>query len=178
LSIIGVQQIDRIVEVVEETLKGNCVRILGQKKEGRIKLGGSALSLADTHQVKKRTKSLTELFNSYLPYENRIGHVYDVLVTEISHDKQYYVAHNKFYEQILVPKLSDLMGKWARVKIVSYCKHSMTGEIVSYNKTSRLKSIIQHFFKEIKNYQQFLVIFFILSLIIFKLMMMLSTTIG
>ena len=45
LSIIGVQQIDRIVEVVEETLKGNCVRILGQKKEGKVKLGGASLTL-------------------------------------------------------------------------------------------------------------------------------------
>ena len=39
------QQIDRIVEVVEETLKGNCVRILGQKKEGKVKLGGASLAL-------------------------------------------------------------------------------------------------------------------------------------
>ena len=32
LSVIGVQQIDRVVEVVEETLKGNQVRLFGQKK--------------------------------------------------------------------------------------------------------------------------------------------------
>lgn len=45
LSIIGVQQIDRVVEVVEETLKGNSVRLLGQKKENGKKIGGSSLSL-------------------------------------------------------------------------------------------------------------------------------------
>ena len=33
------QQIDRVVEVVEETLKGNVVRFLGQRKEGRRKTG-------------------------------------------------------------------------------------------------------------------------------------------
>ena len=32
LSVVGVQQIDRVVEVVEETLKGNQVRLFGQKK--------------------------------------------------------------------------------------------------------------------------------------------------
>jgi len=45
LSIIGVQQIDRVVEVVEETLKGHTVRILGKKKEGKKKLGGARLDL-------------------------------------------------------------------------------------------------------------------------------------
>ena len=32
ISIIGVQQIDRIVEVVEQTLKGNRVRLFGAKR--------------------------------------------------------------------------------------------------------------------------------------------------
>uniref|UniRef100_F6TJ71 tRNA-t(6)A37 methylthiotransferase n=1 Tax=Ciona intestinalis TaxID=7719 RepID=F6TJ71_CIOIN len=45
LSIIGVQQIDRVVEVVEETLKGNTVRLLKQKKENGRKIGGASLDL-------------------------------------------------------------------------------------------------------------------------------------
>ncbi|XP_075225849.1 threonylcarbamoyladenosine tRNA methylthiotransferase [Lycorma delicatula] len=45
LSIIGVQQIDRVVEVVEETLKGHSVRLLGQKKSGGRKMGGASLTL-------------------------------------------------------------------------------------------------------------------------------------
>jgi threonylcarbamoyladenosine tRNA methylthiotransferase CDKAL1 len=45
LSVIGVQQIDRCVEVVEETLKGNIVRLLGVKKEGKRKTGGSSLDM-------------------------------------------------------------------------------------------------------------------------------------
>lgn len=46
LSLLGVQQIDRIVEVVEETLKGNSVRLLGQKKSAeKRKLGGASLDL-------------------------------------------------------------------------------------------------------------------------------------
>ena len=45
LSVIGVQQIDRIVEVVEETLKGNSVRLFGKKKKDNKKYGGASLSL-------------------------------------------------------------------------------------------------------------------------------------
>lgn len=45
ISIVGVQQIDRVVEVMEETLKGNTVRLLGNKKDGKKKLGGASLSL-------------------------------------------------------------------------------------------------------------------------------------
>uniref|UniRef100_G1MHS0 tRNA-t(6)A37 methylthiotransferase n=1 Tax=Ailuropoda melanoleuca TaxID=9646 RepID=G1MHS0_AILME len=45
LSIIGVQQIDRVVEVVEETIKGHSVRLLGQKKNNGKRLGGARLDL-------------------------------------------------------------------------------------------------------------------------------------
>ena len=39
------QQIDRIVEVVEETFKGNSVRLFGKKKKNGKKYGGASLSL-------------------------------------------------------------------------------------------------------------------------------------
>ncbi|CAF99985.1 unnamed protein product [Tetraodon nigroviridis] len=61
LSIIGVQQIDRVVEVVDEAIKdqrartrhttyetcdaGHSVRLLGQKKDGGRRLGGARLDL-------------------------------------------------------------------------------------------------------------------------------------
>lgn len=45
LSVVGVQQIDRVVEVVEETFKGHSVRLFGQKKEGGKKSGGASLHL-------------------------------------------------------------------------------------------------------------------------------------
>nr|KAG5698331.1 hypothetical protein BaRGS_010917 [Batillaria attramentaria] len=45
LSVVGVQQIDRVVEVVEETLKGHTVRLFGQKKQSGKKTGGAALNL-------------------------------------------------------------------------------------------------------------------------------------
>ncbi|KAL7749662.1 Threonylcarbamoyladenosine tRNA methylthiotransferase [Sorochytrium milnesiophthora] len=47
LSVVGVQQIDRVVEVVEEALKGHTVRLLETKKDAdtRKKSGGARLNL-------------------------------------------------------------------------------------------------------------------------------------
>ena len=44
LSTVGVQQIDRVVEVVEETLKGNTVKIMGPKvRDPKIYIGAGNL---------------------------------------------------------------------------------------------------------------------------------------
>lgn len=80
--------------------------------------------------VKTRTKRLTDLFNSYEPYKDRVGCEYTALVTDISHDKKFYVGHNKYYEQILLPMEENLLGKSVRVRIVSVTKFSMQGEIL------------------------------------------------
>lgn len=45
LSVVGVQQIDRVVEVVEETLKGNRVQLMKPKKFAGKRLAGPSLSL-------------------------------------------------------------------------------------------------------------------------------------
>lgn len=84
----------------------------------------------DTVEVKRRTKELSAFFATYLPYQDRVGKVYRVLVTETSHDGNYYVGHNEKYEQVLVPKREELMGKMFEVKIVSTCKFSMTGQLL------------------------------------------------
>ncbi|CAK9812992.1 Threonylcarbamoyladenosine tRNA methylthiotransferase [Anthophora plagiata] len=81
-----------------------------------------------TQEVKKRTKRLSEYFQSYSPYNGRIGLVQDVLVTEVSHDKNHYVGHNKSYEQVLVPLKEEYLGKMIKVKIVETSKYSMKGE--------------------------------------------------
>lgn len=86
------------------------------------------------NQVKKRTKRLTDLFYSYEPYNHRIGEFHTVLVTEVSYDKKHYVGHNKYYEQVLLPIVDNLLGKAVRVRIVSASKFSMSGEIVDPEK--------------------------------------------
>ena len=42
---VKVQQIDRVVEVVEETLQGRTVQLYGQKKRDGRKLGGAPLDM-------------------------------------------------------------------------------------------------------------------------------------
>ena len=85
-----------------------------------------------TQDVKKRTKRLSEFFQSYFPYDdNRVGIVQNVLVTEISHDKKHYVGHNKAYEQILVPLKKEYLGKMIKVKILKTTKYSMKGEPIN-----------------------------------------------
>ncbi|XP_059671343.1 threonylcarbamoyladenosine tRNA methylthiotransferase [Gavia stellata] len=91
---------------------------------------------AKMHQVpaavkKQRTKDLSQLFHSYNPYDHKVGERQRVLVTEESFDANYYVAHNPFYEQVLVPKDPLLMGKMVEVSIYEAGKHFMKGQPVS-----------------------------------------------
>ncbi|XP_047651437.1 threonylcarbamoyladenosine tRNA methylthiotransferase isoform X1 [Phacochoerus africanus] len=83
-------------------------------------------------QVKKqRTKDLSRVFHSYNPYDHKIGERQQVLVTEESFDSKFYVAHNQFYEQVLVPKNPTFMGKMVEVDIYESGKHFMKGQPVS-----------------------------------------------
>ncbi|ESP05671.1 hypothetical protein LOTGIDRAFT_102163 [Lottia gigantea] len=88
----------------------------------------------DRQIIKQRTKRVSELFQSYQPYNHKLGQVQSVLVTEISHDGQYYVAHNKSYDQVLVPKEEDLMGKMLEVEIIETGKHFMKGRLLTRGK--------------------------------------------
>ncbi|XP_025111054.1 threonylcarbamoyladenosine tRNA methylthiotransferase-like [Pomacea canaliculata] len=85
-------------------------------------------------EVKKRTRMMSDLFQSYHPYTHYLGERQQVLVTELSHDKQFFVGHNKSYEQVLVPKDEDLMGKMVEVEIIETGKHYMKGRLLSSTK--------------------------------------------
>lgn len=86
-------------------------------------------------EIKNRTKTISDFFQSYEPYNTKIGETQDVLVTEIAHDKKHYVAHNSYYEQVLIPMKKEYMGEILKVKIISASKHSMKGEPLNENKT-------------------------------------------
>ncbi|TMS10440.1 Threonylcarbamoyladenosine tRNA methylthiotransferase [Larimichthys crocea] len=86
------------------------------------------------HVKKQRTKELSQLFHSYNPYDHKVGERQHVLVTEESFDAQYYVAHNKFYEQVLVPKRAEFKGKMIEVDIYEAGKHFMKGRAVEDSK--------------------------------------------
>lgn len=83
------------------------------------------------HLKKQRTKDLSQVFHSYNPYDHKIGERQQVLVTEESFDSKFYVAHNRFYEQVLVPKNPAFMGKMVEVDIYESGKHFMKGQPVS-----------------------------------------------
>ena len=53
--------------------------------------------------MKRRSRLLSQLFQSYRPYDDKLGERQGVLVTEESHDGVHYVAHNSFYEQVCEP---------------------------------------------------------------------------
>ena len=84
----------------------------------------------DTKEVKKRTKKLSELFKSYFPHASKVGNKYRVLCAEVSTDKKHYVAHNKNYDQILVPLQEELMGKMFDVEIIEAGKFHMIGKVI------------------------------------------------
>ncbi|EFN74642.1 CDKAL1-like protein [Camponotus floridanus] len=93
-----------------------------------------------TQEVKTRTKRLSEFFQSYEPYQHKVGLLQKVLITEMSHDKQHYVGHNKFYEQVLIPMEERYLGKMIDVKITEATKFSMKGEPIGEGVSPVLKS--------------------------------------
>jgi len=82
----------------------------------------------NTKIKKERSRKITELFESYQPYEKFIGNIYEVLCTDTSYQENYFVAHNKYYHQVLVPMKEEYMGKMLTVKITSADKFYMIGE--------------------------------------------------
>ncbi|KAI9024693.1 hypothetical protein DFJ74DRAFT_52129 [Hyaloraphidium curvatum] len=57
LSVVGVQQIDRVVEVVEETLKGGSVQLVRERTEDVVESQPSDAELADHGQIEATSKS-------------------------------------------------------------------------------------------------------------------------
>ncbi|KAK7077994.1 Threonylcarbamoyladenosine tRNA methylthiotransferase [Halocaridina rubra] len=80
-----------------------------------------------TKEVKNRSRQLTDVFQAYRPYDHKLGEKQTVLVTEEAFDKEHWVGHNKFYEQVLVPKMQEYWGKMVDVEIIETGKHYMRG---------------------------------------------------
>ena len=90
-----------------------------------------------TQIVKGRSRRVTQVFESYQPFQGREGMVYDVLVTEESTDKKYWVGHNRFYEQILIPKEAEYLGRIVNVRIIDVGRHFMMAEPTTVSLTRR-----------------------------------------
>jgi threonylcarbamoyladenosine tRNA methylthiotransferase CDKAL1 len=81
-----------------------------------------------TQEVKRRSREMTKLFNSYETLGDKVGKVYRVLCTDIATDKKHYVAHNEFFDQVIVPMDESLMGAVFDVKITQAAKFYLVGE--------------------------------------------------
>eukprot|EP00301_Raphidiophrys_heterophryoidea_P022137 c6369_g1_i1.p1 GENE.c6369_g1_i1~~c6369_g1_i1.p1 ORF type:complete len:498 (-),score=130.11 c6369_g1_i1:252-1745(-) len=88
------------------------------------------LKRVKTEEVKRRSRAVTILFDSYTTYQDRVGQVLNVLVTEECKDGVHVVAHAKSYEQVLIPRDLSLLGKMATVKIVSSSKWHIVGHVI------------------------------------------------
>ncbi|TRY69454.1 hypothetical protein TCAL_10195, partial [Tigriopus californicus] len=86
--------------------------------------------VATKQEVKKRTKALHELFYSYSPLDDRLGQIHSVLITDVSHDKRFWVAHNLWYDQVLINKEQTNVepGQLVWIRITNVTKFSVHGE--------------------------------------------------
>ncbi|KAG7196432.1 hypothetical protein KM043_018536 [Ampulex compressa] len=91
-------------------------------------------------QIKARTKRLSEFFKSYTPYDHKVGLLEKVLVTEVAHDKEHYVGHTKFYEQVLVPMKKEFLGQIITVRITTATKYCMKGLPIDVKPIPALKT--------------------------------------
>lgn len=80
--------------------------------------------------LKGRSKELVTLFNSYNTRKDRVGEICEVLVTDMSRDEQFMVAHTKQYDQVLIPCHPKIMGKKVKVKIIQCEKHYLISELL------------------------------------------------
>lgn len=80
--------------------------------------------------VKKRSRELTSLFESFNPYQGMEGRIERIWITEIATDGIHLVGHTKGYIQVLVVALESLLGTSTDVKITSVGRWSVFGEVI------------------------------------------------
>uniref|UniRef100_A0A0D9W544 Threonylcarbamoyladenosine tRNA methylthiotransferase n=1 Tax=Leersia perrieri TaxID=77586 RepID=A0A0D9W544_9ORYZ len=80
--------------------------------------------------VKKRSRELTSVFESFSPYQGMEGKVEKIWITEIATDGVHLVGHTKGYIQVLVIAPDSMLGTSADVKITSVGRWSVFGEVI------------------------------------------------
>ncbi|KAJ4756642.1 Threonylcarbamoyladenosine tRNA methylthiotransferase [Rhynchospora pubera] len=81
-------------------------------------------------EVKKRSRELTTVFESFSPYLEMKGCKEKIWVTEIATDGIHLVGHTKGYIQVLVIAPESMLGTSTDVKITSVGRWSVFGEIL------------------------------------------------
>ncbi|XP_024972388.1 threonylcarbamoyladenosine tRNA methylthiotransferase isoform X1 [Cynara cardunculus var. scolymus] len=83
-----------------------------------------------SHIVKKRSRELTSVFESFTPYDAMEGNVERIWITDIATDEMHLVGHTKGYVQVLVVGPESLLGSSAMIKITSVGRWSVFGDII------------------------------------------------
>lgn len=80
--------------------------------------------------VKKRSRELTTVFESFVPYVGMEGKVERIWITEFATDGVHLVGHTKGYIQVLVIGPETMLGLSAMAKITSVGRWSVFGEVI------------------------------------------------
>ncbi|KAL2329404.1 hypothetical protein Fmac_022831 [Flemingia macrophylla] len=80
--------------------------------------------------VKRRSRELTNVFESFTPYSGMEGKVERIWITDIASDGVHLVGHTKGYIQVLVLAPDNMLGTSAMVKITSVGRWSVFGEVI------------------------------------------------
>nr|ACF79052.1 unknown [Zea mays] len=83
-----------------------------------------------SNEVKKRSRELTSVFESFSPYQGMEGKVEKIWITEIASDGVHLVGHTKGYIQVLVTAPDSMLGTSADAKITSVGRWSVFGVVV------------------------------------------------
>ncbi|XP_073003334.1 uncharacterized protein [Typha latifolia] len=81
-------------------------------------------------EVKKRSRELTSVFESFSPYQGMEGRVERIWITEIATDGVHLVGHTKGYIQVLMIAPESILGTSTNVKITSVGRWSVFGELL------------------------------------------------
>ncbi|KAL6512117.1 hypothetical protein OROGR_021714 [Orobanche gracilis] len=93
--------------------------------------------------VKKRSRELTTIFESFTPYVGMEGNIERIWITEVATDGSHLVGHTNGYIQVLVVGSESMLGTSAMVKITSVGRWSVFGEVIeilSENASSSCKN--------------------------------------
>jgi len=84
-----------------------------------------------TSEVKRRSRELTNIFESFTPYVGMEGRIERVWITDTAADGIHLVGHTKSYVQVLIMAPDSMLGTSVEVKITSVSRWSVFGDIVS-----------------------------------------------
>ncbi|MQM22345.1 hypothetical protein Taro_055396 [Colocasia esculenta] len=81
-------------------------------------------------EVKKRSRELTAVFESFSPYQGMEGRTERIWITEVAADGIHLVGHTKGYVQVLVVAPESVLGTSTDVRITSVGRWSVFGDII------------------------------------------------